>query len=204
MPRSPSRTLPRNLKRESAVAGMLGAFVPPAHFRDRPPRGRSLPRAGKMGKTIHNPEAEQTPKSPPVGGLFLLFAQNANSRTPLREQVGMKNCRTSTRKPYTIRRGAISAIEKREIRETANGGFYLKAPGFIKNKRPIRVLPPLVNPFFSRFSVFAQDAPHHHRIRDKCATANPSIRICESSSPMYTNGGCAGFSAIRSSLFSSR
>lgn len=23
-----------------------------------------------MGKTIHNPEAEQTPKSPPVGGLF--------------------------------------------------------------------------------------------------------------------------------------
>ena len=49
---------------------MSGAFVPPAHFRDRPPRGRSLPRAGKMGKSIHNPEAEQTPKSPPVGGLF--------------------------------------------------------------------------------------------------------------------------------------
>ena len=41
-----------------------------AHFRDRPPRGRSLPRAVKTGKTIHNPEAEQTPKVHPLGGFF--------------------------------------------------------------------------------------------------------------------------------------
>ena len=63
----------------------------------------------------------------------------------------MKNCRTSTRKPYTIRRGAISAIEKREIRETAKGGFYLKAPRFIEDKRPFGKLSPLVNLLFPVF-----------------------------------------------------
>ena len=63
----------------------------------------------------------------------------------------MKNCRISTRKPYTIRRGAISAIEKREIRETAKGGFYLKAPRLMENNRPVGKLPLLPYPFVPVF-----------------------------------------------------
>ena len=71
------------------------------------------------------PRCPRKVTSVPCGGAFGL-----RPRCPRPgRQVGMKNCRTSTRKPYTIRRGAISAIEKREIRETAKGGFYLKAPG---------------------------------------------------------------------------
>ena len=34
---------------------------------------------------------------------FLVFAQDAIAARPLREQVGMKNCRTSAREAYTIR-----------------------------------------------------------------------------------------------------
>ena len=42
----------------------------------------------------------------------------------------MKNRRTSTRKPYTIRRGAISAIKKRDSWEMRLRAFpYLKNLG---------------------------------------------------------------------------
>ena len=54
----------------------------------------------------------------------------------------MKNCRISTRKPYTIRRGAISAIKKRDSWEMRLRAFpYLKSPRFIKNKRQFMGLP---------------------------------------------------------------
>ena len=98
LPRSPSRTLPRNLKRGGAVAGMLGAlFSCSARFRDRPPRGRSLPRAAKR-------ESSCTAGNAKYPGYW--DAPNF----PLRVQVGMKNCRISAREAYTIWRGAISAF----------------------------------------------------------------------------------------------
>ena len=101
-----SRTLSRNLKKGVATAGKLGALSPPtsatghlaaAHFRDRPPRGRSLPRAAKR-------------KSSCTAGNAKYPGYWDAPNIPLRRQVGMKNCRTSAREAYTIRRGAISVF----------------------------------------------------------------------------------------------
>ena len=46
MPRSPSRTLPRNLKKGGAVAGMSGALFPPTSA------------GGKTGKFMHSRKCE--------------------------------------------------------------------------------------------------------------------------------------------------
>ena len=173
LPRRPSRTLPRNLKKgglpqpecrvrlshpPTSATGHLAA----AHFRGRQngkvhaqPGGRvlfprPLPRpatsrpltsaGGKTGKFMHSRKCE----------ISRLLGFN---RTPLREQVGMKNCRTSTRKPYTIRRGAISAIEKRDFPwETRTGAFpYLRNPGLQRINGNAENFPLLPYPFVPVF-----------------------------------------------------
>ena len=83
-------------------------------------------------------------------GDFGLRPRCPSTKHPLRAQVGMKNCRTSTRKPYTIRRGAISAIEKRDFVETQSVS-YLRDLGLQKIKDSVWNFPYLPYPFVPVF-----------------------------------------------------
>ena len=154
MPRSPSRTLPRNLKRGGAVAGKSGSFSLPtsatghlaaAHFRGRQngkvhaqPEMRNIP---AIGMRPTSPEGagwdEELSNIDPQAvchtawGDFGLRPRCPSHSTPLRVQIGMKNCRTSTRKPYTIRCGAISVFAQ-DAPRTARP---LRAQVGMKNRR---------------------------------------------------------------------
>ncbi len=87
-PHGSPRTPSRNLKKGGAVAGMLGALFPPT------------------SATGHLAAAH-------FRGRHLTSRPGSSPDFPLREQIGMKNRRISTRKPYTLRRGRNFGLRPR-------------------------------------------------------------------------------------------
>ena len=123
LPRSFPAPFQEILKRGFGHSRNVGCSFP-AHFRDRPPCGRSLPRAvydlpsGKFARLplrvllgMKNCRTSAREAYTIRRGAISVFAQDApRTAHPLRAQVGMKNCRTSAREAYTIRHGAISVF----------------------------------------------------------------------------------------------
>ena len=85
----------------------------------------------------------------------IVFRPSPKMPRTVRAQVWMKDCRRSTRKPYTIRRGAISAIEKRDFPwETRTGAFpYLRNPGLQRINGNAENFPHLPCPLFPFFGL---------------------------------------------------